>query len=440
MIPRLVLLCTIALSSEAKVALLVGIGDYSATTLRCEAVRTTGREWPDLPGPPNDVDAFANVLVSDYGFERRNIFMLIDQQATRAAILRAIEERLVRRAGRNEVVLFFFAGHGSQVRNSLSDEPDKLDESIVPADSRIGARDIRDKELRPLFNRILDRGARLTVILDNCHSGSGARGVVRPRGLRPDLRDVADRTGAGPRPEDRGALVLTASRDFDLAWDMRDAQGTFHGVFTWALLHAMRNAARGEPAEETFLRAHARVKRERPFQEPVLAGNGRARQSPLLGTEAGRRTPGPGVAWQTLESPSPWRLHIRDARTGKPVDRIVGQARYDLVARPSGTSAAGHRHVYAFVIDSAGRTILLFPRNGSVENRFPLTGEVHLGRFEGAPPYGIDTFWLLSTDEPLPNPWRVHGLPAGANGSVEKISLESIPPATPQSGAGGVFR
>src|SRR5206468_3725245 len=119
----------------------------------------------------NDVNTMRDMLVALYGFDRNDIVTVTDQAATRDAILGDLE-RLVNAAAKDDVILFYYAGHGSQVRNSSSEERDKLDESLVPADSRAGAPDIRDKELRILFNRILDRGARLTVILDNCHSSS----------------------------------------------------------------------------------------------------------------------------------------------------------------------------------------------------------------------------------------------------------------------------
>ena len=68
-------------------------------------------------------------------------------------------------------------------------------------------------------------------------------------------------------------------------------------------------------------------------------------------------------------------------------------------------------------IDGAGRSALVYPRSGSVENRFPLgepTPELLLGSVE----LGVrETFVLLSTDEPLPNPWV----------------LESVMPARPPS-------
>jgi hypothetical protein len=289
----LLVLCAVVATSTLQAqtgrrrALLIGINDYTASRLGAKKPGVIPpRDWPNLNGAVNDVQTIQEMLQLVYGFQATDIVTLLDQNATRAAILQAIDQQFVKPAAKGDVFFLYFAGHGSQVRNSLSDEPDKLDESLVPADSRAGARDIRDKELRVLFNRILDRGARLTVILDNCHSGSGARGLAtgaRPRGIRRDTRDVADATKAGPRPEDGGALVIAASQDFDPAWETRDADGKMHGAFSWAWIRAMRDATTGEAAIDTFLRAQARLRSETPYQEPVLAGNAQARFSPFLG-------------------------------------------------------------------------------------------------------------------------------------------------------------
>jgi hypothetical protein len=274
-------------------ALLVGINDYTASTLAAhpQTAPAPGRDWPNLGGAVNDVNTMRDMLVALYAFDRNDIVILTDQAATRDAILGTIEQRLVNPAAKDDVILFYFAGHGSQVRNSLSEERDKLDESLVPADSRAGAADIRDKELRMLFNRILDRGARLTVILDNCHSSSGARGLgtgARPRGVKPDLRDVADGVSV-PRPESRGALVLAAAQDVDTAWETRDAEGKFRGAFSWAWMRAMRASGSGEPAMETFLRAQARMRAETPFQQPTIAGTVETRMAPFLGARTDHR-------------------------------------------------------------------------------------------------------------------------------------------------------
>ena len=281
-------------SPGARRAVLIGIDDYSASRIprSSGANAVPPRGLRDLEGAINDVGSVQEMLLSRYGFDRENVLTLTDQKATREAILRAVEEHLVRPAKKGDTLLFYYSGHGSQVANPLSDEADYLDESIVPADVRLGALVIRDKELRRLFNRALDREASLTVILDSCHSGSGARGLLtgaRFRGIKPDLKGVEDGSSAGPRPEDRGALVFAATQDSDLAWETEDENGQPHGAFSLALTRAIRSSPDGEPAEEIFLRARALLQAEKRFQEPVLAGIAAMRQAPLLGVGARRQ-------------------------------------------------------------------------------------------------------------------------------------------------------
>ena len=140
-----------------KRALLIGINDYSASRLPSTGLEPApGRDWANLDGALNDVTIMRDLLVSLRGFAPSDVAVLTDQQATRKAILQAIDTRLVAPVKPGDIILFYYSGHGSQVRNSLSDELDHLDESLVPADSRRGAPDIRDKELRARFNRIID--------------------------------------------------------------------------------------------------------------------------------------------------------------------------------------------------------------------------------------------------------------------------------------------
>ena len=283
------LVASTAIAAPRRFALLIGINDYTASRLTTIRAPAPERDWPNLSGAVNDADAMRELLVLLRGFDARDIVTLRDQAATRDAILAAMS-CLGSTAAKDDVVFVYFAGHGSQVRNSRSDEPDKLDESIVPADSRRGAADIRDKELRRIFNAILDRGARLTVIIDACHSGSGARGLLtlaQPRGIKPDLRDVADGTEYGPRPENRGAIVISAAHDDEDARETRGDRGAMHGAFTWAWLRAMRDAMAGETVSETFARAAARLRAEMPFQNPVFAGDGRL---PFLGSGVATRS------------------------------------------------------------------------------------------------------------------------------------------------------
>jgi len=297
-------------------ALLVGINDYSASKLPAPAKGgPCGRSVPNLDGAINDVEIMRDLLVTLYGFKPADVVTLTDQQATREAILVNLRRHLLAPARKDDVVFFYYSGHGSQVRNSLSSEADHLDESLVPADSQRGARDIRDKELLGVFNGILTRGAQLTVVLDACHSGSGARGLdggLRYRAVEPDLCDVADGDAAdratAQRPERRGALILSAAQDFDLAFEIRDEQRRIRGAFTWALARALRDADPGEPASDTFLRAQARLHAEWPAQDPVLAGTAAVRARPFLGVRSDRRDRRPVIAVEKENGPGTYLL------------------------------------------------------------------------------------------------------------------------------------
>src|SRR5690349_8397764 len=279
----LMMLTITASAQPARRALLIGIDDYTASTLP-SMTAVPQRGWNDLRGATNDVRILASMLQLRYGFAPKDIVTLTNQQATRAAIVGTIETHLVRHTRPGDVVLFYFAGHGAQVPNPNSDEPDRLDESIVPADSRRGAEDIRDKQLRPYFNQILARGAHLTLLLDSCHGAGGFRGLpdgARPRGVVP-APAIHDGANYGPRPDERGALVLAAAQDFQDADETRGDDGLMHGAFTWAWINAMRDAASGESAEETFLRAQARLRGERAYQTPVMLGTSDARRRAFL--------------------------------------------------------------------------------------------------------------------------------------------------------------
>jgi hypothetical protein len=271
-------------------ALLIGIDDYSASRIKQKYAQSPADErgWPSLRGAVRDVDLLREMLIVRYGFRPEAIVTLRNQEATRGAILQAMEQHLFAPATKDSVLLFYYAGHGSQVENSLSKETDRRDESIIPADSRLGAPDIRDKELAVRFNRILDRKARLTIIFDSCHSGSVTRALPADsdvRALRMNTRDVRDPSNP-PAPESRGALVMTASTDFARAYETEDQDGKRHGAFSWALLRAMRDSVREEAAADTFLRARAMMRADSPYQEPVIAGNPAAQSTPLLSSGA----------------------------------------------------------------------------------------------------------------------------------------------------------
>jgi hypothetical protein len=262
---------------------------------------TPGRSaFGNLCGPAKDIQDMNAILKSKYGFTE--IKILRDQEATREAILQTITKHLVDDARPGDIALFFYSGHGSKVKNSASNEDDKYDESLVPADSYRGARDIRDKELAELYHKALDKGVILTVISDSCHSGSNARGSGYPiqervRALPFDENDVNDGKRRDKSPEDRGALVLSAAQDYQEAKE-RMRGGIWRGNLAFALVNVLKSPAVSinEPAERIYQRVVAFMKGEGVGEQPVISGGDRRLKKTLFGWDANSADNSPTVA------------------------------------------------------------------------------------------------------------------------------------------------
>ncbi|NIM15429.1 MAG: hypothetical protein GTO45_25925, partial [Candidatus Aminicenantes bacterium] len=289
-IPVILFISTI--NAQTRRAFLVGINNYEPK----EPIKKTlcRKKWKNLHGCINDVEAMKGVLISRFYFEKEDIHVLKNKEATRNNILSGIETHLIKEAAPGDVCVFYFAGHGSRVKNSKSKEPDKKDETLVPADWYRGVGDIRDKELKRLFNRVMDKKANLTVIVDACHSGSISRGIPVPfhyRVLPENTCDAADPPDKAKEPAERGALIISASRDFQRAAEIEDENGVCYGLFTWALIKIIRSVPHDEPVGNILLRVNALMESEGirhkvKLNEPILEA--KLRNRPLFGSRPGK--------------------------------------------------------------------------------------------------------------------------------------------------------
>jgi hypothetical protein len=286
-----------------KRALLIGINHYAPSAEDSAALKkieaephkadsrfAPGYEWPDLRGPLNDIESMHLLLRDTYGFPDSNITMLKDRDATRDAILKALDDLIASTQPGDEVV-FFFAGHGSQRLNSsaglntaASGKEEGRDETIVPADAFRGTFDIRDKELAQRFNRILDeKKARLVAIFDSCHSGTMARGAqvnATPRLLEYDDRDIASDPTAYKgndlkhAPKDGNAIIVTASLANESAQESEFSDDHLvHGVFTRSLISVLKNANANWSAVDVINSVQYVMKVDNPIpQQPTVEG------------------------------------------------------------------------------------------------------------------------------------------------------------------------
>ncbi|WP_339886658.1 caspase family protein [uncultured Flavobacterium sp.] len=158
--------------SAEKYGLIIAIGDYPTKT-----------GWSTISSV-NDVPLIKQALLNQ-GFSENNISILIDAEATKEGILKAIEN-LKSRLKAGDIVVIHYSGHGQQIFDDNGDEIDGKDEALVPYDAWVkytfnykGENHLRDDELGNIianFRNTLGSKGQLLFILDSCHSGSTTRG------------------------------------------------------------------------------------------------------------------------------------------------------------------------------------------------------------------------------------------------------------------------
>lgn len=245
-----------ALPAEPPVlrALFVGVGTYQ----NAEAAGLR-----ELRGPANDVSAVKMVVSDRFGLKGANTTVLLNEQATRSALLDAIKKVLVDDAKSGDVALFYFSGHGSRVFDASSDEPSKFDSTILPYDARAQtgqALDIIDDDLGAIVSASLAKGVKPIVILDSCNSGTGIRFQAQAR-YAPPLKRVAAIAAAASAPHSMREIasghgtLLAAAQDTEEALEM-ERDGVVHGEFTRALVVVLKSAE----TDVTYLDVLTRVR------------------------------------------------------------------------------------------------------------------------------------------------------------------------------------
>ena len=241
-------------SDGVKRALLIGINKYKAV--------------PKLQGSLNDIETMRQLLMTRWGFIDKHITVVIDEDATRAGMLAALDQ-LVKAAGPNDTVYVHYSGHGSQVEDLNDDEPDDhLDETLVPQDGRSGGvRDITDDELDAVFARL--RAKQAFIVLDSCHSGTATRSLdIRTRSIPPDTRIDIYRKAEEDKPKTRAIVpvvtsryvVMTGAASHQEALD-GPVDGRYHGFFTYALAKSLSTTAISASPREVFAGVERELKR-----------------------------------------------------------------------------------------------------------------------------------------------------------------------------------
>ncbi|MGB7444535.1 MAG: caspase family protein, partial [Coleofasciculaceae cyanobacterium] len=247
---------SLAQSTSRKLALLVGINGYADAPLQ---------------GCINDVYLQRELLIHRFGFNPKDILLVTDEadiKPTRAGIVQAFEEHLIKQAKPGDVVVYHFSGHGSQVYDPDSGFADQLNSTFVPIDrvvsqaERTMVSDIMGETLFLWMSALATDN--VSVVLDSCHSGGGKRGNLTIRAMNggtevepsPLEREYQQqlRSQLGLSAEQvkklrqadiaKGVVIASAARE-QLAADT-PFDGFHAGAFTYALTQYLWQATGNE--------------------------------------------------------------------------------------------------------------------------------------------------------------------------------------------------
>lgn len=167
----LMLTVSVAVSAQTRRALVIGIGQQE------------DKAWGKINGD-RDVP-FVEEILTNARFKAGNIRKLVNQQATKAAIVNAFNS-LASQSKRGDIVYVHFSGHGQQMKDVHNDEKDALDECWIPYDAYRkpcdrdrGEKHLTDDEVNYYLNAIRDKigdAGKMLVVIDACHSGDATRG------------------------------------------------------------------------------------------------------------------------------------------------------------------------------------------------------------------------------------------------------------------------
>lgn len=224
-------------------AVIVGVGRYTA--------------MPSLRFTDDDAYRFYSFLKSPEGgaLPDEQITVLVDENATREAILRAMRQFFLK-ADENDVVLFFFSGHG-------------LEGCFLPVDFDGFNNKLRHEEVKQVL--LQSKAKHKLCIADACHSGTLNYGLAAkgpaPVSLNKYYQAFEESSG--------GIALLMSSKGEELSLE---DHGLRQGVFTYYLLRGMKGAANANgdniiTIRELYTYVHAKVREYTSnVQNPVLTG------------------------------------------------------------------------------------------------------------------------------------------------------------------------
>jgi hypothetical protein len=234
-------------------ALIVGIADYQYI--------------PRLP-QVQDARKVAGLLIDpDHGgYRPENVTILLDKDATQAAIRDGLSA-LASRSVPDSTVLIYFSGHGGRIESGPHTGEYLLPvDTIYPRDEELARTAISGDEFLAALKAIQAR--KVVIIVDCCHAG----GVGQP----PDLVGAPVTPGWSDDYYERlkaGRVILASSRPSEFSYVIPGAES---GLFTEHLVGGLGGGVASDDGLvrilDLFEYIQPRVTKAHPQQHPLLKG------------------------------------------------------------------------------------------------------------------------------------------------------------------------
>ncbi len=208
---------------RAGVALLIGIGDY----LHADRVER-------LPFAPRDAKSLTRLLTNPdvCAFPEDSVALLLDHKASRRPIIERLSEWLPAQARGAEIVLLYFAGHGTVRRLGPKEEGFLVPHDADPDDIAAGGIAMSDVAR---WVEGIEAGA-VVVVFDCCHAG---KVLGEGHSIRSGERDMELRPSVLQAVAGKGRFLIASCDEGQKSLESPELK---HGLFTYHLLKGIAGA------------------------------------------------------------------------------------------------------------------------------------------------------------------------------------------------------
>ncbi len=400
-------------------ALLAGIDKYHPQS----------RGVGNLYGCVNDIEAIEEYLRKRIATESKwelvenskVSWKLTNELATRQAVIDSFEKHLSQ-ADREDVVIFYYAGHGShEPAPEVFREKDSnfQIETLVCYDSRTAeGRDLADKELNYLIEQVAKKSPHILIILDCCHSGTATRDpevIERQTSADERVRDLKDfifpeewlkarlsDTYKFPRH-----IALAACRSHQTAKEHRGEDGKRRGAFSYFLTQALQRTNSSLSYADLIQDINALIVGKVNEQSPQIEAQAEDLRQTFLGGATGDR-PNYFTLVYDSETYHSWVINGGALHGIRP----VSEGETSLAIFPQGTQPEELLHLDKAICQATVTTVL------TEVSKVELLGD-NSTKLSSKEPY-----WAVVTNVPLPQ-LKVHFLGDDAGIELARKALST---------------